>query len=73
MKQRDPRINPLPGDRLMDSRGQVVIVPSLARGESRSIGAWRRRMRNARVLYAVDAGWACVPHENERGLWEQSR
>lgn len=50
MADRDPRRDPLPGDRLKDRFGQIIIVRELGPGESRDLALWRRAMKGAWIL-----------------------
>lgn len=47
---RDPRRDPQPGDVLIDSAGQIIIVRHLGPGESRDLKIWRKAMRGAIVI-----------------------
>lgn len=46
---RDPRLEPIPGDILMDRFGNRHIVHELGPGETRDIHVWREAMRGATV------------------------
>ncbi len=52
---RDPRKDPMPGDLLKDSRGQLYRVRALGPGETRDIGLWRKAMRGATVIERAGA------------------
>ena len=57
VKPRDPRRDPIPGDRLRDRSGQIIVVHSLAPGESRDLLLWRKAMKDATVLTVSTGCW----------------
>lgn len=54
-RPRDPRKDPLPGDLLKDTSGQLHRVQALGPGETRDIALWRKAMRGATVIETAGA------------------
>jgi len=51
---RDPRVDPRPGDVLIDANGHKHVVMPLGPGMRIDLKAWRKAMKDAEVLHVAN-------------------